>query len=79
MKKTVLILGISILIGSCHIKTEQEYLKDEKDSCPTCNYEFYTFMHDGHQYLAKDFIVDTYGPMTITNFTHDGNCPCMKK
>jgi len=41
------------------------------------NSKYYTFMKNGHQYLAKDCVVN-YAGYKIISFTHDGNCKCNK-
>jgi hypothetical protein len=72
----VVCVGFMIFLG---LHLEAKGIEDKKRHViESNNSKYYTFIKNGHQYLAKDCVV-SYEGYKITSFTHDGNCKCKKK
>jgi hypothetical protein len=71
----VVCVGTMITVG---FSLEAEGIQEKKTHViESNNSKYYTFIENGHQYLAKDCVVN-YDGYKITSFTHDGNCKCNK-
>ena len=69
----LLTIGTMITLG---LSLEAKGIKKQKNHViKSNNSKYYTFIKNGHQYLAKDCVVN-YDGYKITSFTHDGNCKC---
>ena len=71
----LLSVGTMITVG---FSLESEGIQEkERHVIESNNSKYYTFIKNGHQYLAKDCVVN-YDGYKITSFSHDGNCKCNK-